>query len=257
MAHNRLIDRSVSTAATAAGGALRGVFAGVGRLRPTAKPLHPRGVVLPATVHRHGARERFGVAWLDEPGTDAALVRFSRGGGLPDGLPDVLGIALRIEPKERPGDLLFATTGRGRVGRFLLRPRRASTVAAATYSTLQPYRTPTGPVLLAATPLAGAGATVRESADGSRADGSVADGTLIVLAVARPAGRWQQFGTVTVEGSQAATDAAISFDPFLNPVRGLDNYGWTRRLREGAYAAARRSRHSGDGDVRVSDRRRG
>jgi len=77
------------------------------------KPLHPRGVVLPATVHRYGAPAAFGVPWLDEPGSQPALVRFSRGGGLPTPLPDVLGIALRIDPDGDPGDLLFATTGRG------------------------------------------------------------------------------------------------------------------------------------------------
>src|SRR3954447_16915988 len=145
----RPLSSSAAAAGSAAGAALRGVFAGVGRLRPTDKPLHPRGVVLPATVHRyggaghHGGAGPFGVAWLDEPGADPALVRFSRGGGLPDALPDVLGIALRIDPDTQPGDLLFATTGRGPIGRFLLRPRRAATLAAATYSTLQPYRTPT------------------------------------------------------------------------------------------------------------------
>src|SRR3954470_19691972 len=147
-------DRSslLSGASRTAGHALRGMFTAVGRLRPADKPLHPRGVVLRATVHRYGNDERFGVPWLDEPGTDPALVRFSRGGGLPEALPDVLGIALRVDPDSHPGDLLFATTGRGPVGRFLLRPRRAGTLAAATYSTLQPYRTPTGPVVLAATP---------------------------------------------------------------------------------------------------------
>ena len=199
------------------------------------KPLHPRGVVLPATVHRYGAPAPFGVPWLDEPGSQPALVRFSRGGGLPTLLPDVLGIALRIDPDGDPADLLFATTGRGPVGRFVFRPRRADTVAAATYSTLQPYRTPTGPVVLAATPAAGAEATV------------------ITLAVARPTGPWLGFGEVTVESTAHPTDADISFDPFLNPVPGLANYGWTRRLREGAYAAARRARRRGDRHARVTD----
>jgi hypothetical protein len=170
-------------------------------------------------VQRTGSPETFGVPWLDEPGGDDALVRFSRGGGLPDVLPDVLGVALRIDPWGRPGDLLFATTGRGRIGRFLLRPRRANAVAPVTYSTLQPYRTPTGPVVLSLTPA----------------------GTTLHLAAARPTGPWQQFGTVhLVEGG--GSDAPISFDPFLHPVPGLTNYGWARRVREGAYAAARRSR---------------
>jgi hypothetical protein len=196
-------------------------------------------VVLPATVHRHGAPVPFGVPWLDEPGTDPAVVRFSRGGGLPESLPDVLGIALRIDPDGRPGDALFATTGRGPVGRFLLRPRRAGTLASATYSTLQPYRAPSGPVVLAATPEPGP------------------DATVIHLAAARPTGRWVEFGAITVDRTAHPADADVSFDPFLNPLPGLANYAWARRLREGAYAAARRSRRRSDRDVRVTDLRRG
>jgi hypothetical protein len=228
----------LSEAGSAAGSALRGLSAGLTRLRSADKPLHPRGVLLEATVHRFGSDEKFGVPFLDEPGTDPALVRFSRGGGLPAALPDVLGIALRIDPAGRSADLLFSTTGRGPLGRFLLVPRRAEAISATTHSTLQPYRTPTGPVVLAATPTVQQGRTV------------------IKLAAARPTGRWQEFGAVVVDAQAGAGDAPISFDPFLNPVPGLENYGWARRVREGAYAAARRSRRRRDrrhGAARVSD----
>src|SRR3954447_2207743 len=220
-------DRSslLSGASRTAGHALRGMFTAVGRLRPADKPLHPRGVVLRATVHRYGNDERFGVPWLDEPGTDPALVRFSRGGGLPEALPDVLGIALRVHPENRPGDVLFATTGRSPVGRFLLVPRWAAAVSTTTYSTLQPYRTPTRPVVLAARPT------------------SKGDDVVVRLAVARPTGRWHDFGHVVVSGDVGdGSHRPISFDPFLNAIPGLENYAWARRIREGAYAAARRTR---------------
>lgn len=214
-------------ASSAAGTALRGVFAAVGRLRPTDKPLHPRGVVLRATVHRFGSDEPFGVPWLDEPGTDPALVRFSRGGGLPETLPDVLGIALRVNTGDRAGDLLFATTGRGPLGRFLLVPRRAAAVSTTTYSTLQPYRTPTGPVVLSARPV------------------PEAEGVVLHLAVARPTGRWHDFARADVTGDlEDGVDRLISFDPFDNAVPGLANYAWARRIRAGAYAAARRARRT-------------
>jgi hypothetical protein len=209
-------------AAGAAGAALRGVFAGVSRLRPADKPLHPRGVVLPATVQRTGSSERFEVPWLDEPGREPALVRMSRAAGLPAPLPDVFGLALRIDPDGQLGDLLFSSTGRGRVGRFLLRPGRDAT--AGTYGTLQPYRTPTGPVLLSATP------------------GAEGEQLTFTLAAARPTGPWREFGTVTLASPDGAQDEPVEFDPFLHPVPGLENYEWTRRLREGAYAAARRGR---------------
>ena len=208
---------------SAVGEVLQGVFAAVGRVRPTDKPLHPRGVVQRGTVDRRGSAEHFGVPWLDDPGSDGALVRFSRGAGLPDALPDVLGIALRVDLGERPGDQLFATTGRSVPGRFLLIPRRSANVSPTTYSTLQPYRTPTGPVVLAATPEIH-GPDVR-----------------ISLTAARPTGPWHEFGTLTVDLT-AADDKALSFDPMLNEIPGLTNYRWVRRVREGAYRSARRSR---------------
>jgi hypothetical protein len=220
----------LSEAGSAAGSALRGLSAGLTRLRSADKPLHPRGVLLEATVHRFGSDEKFGVPFLDEPGTDPALVRFSRGGGLPAALPDVLGIALRIDPAGRSADLLFSTTGRGPLGRFLLVPRRAEAISATTHSTLQPYRTPTGPVVLSATP------TTADPSDPRLS---------IRLAVARPTGRWHDFGSVALAGPvSAAEDAEVSFDVFVNAVPGLENYPWTRRLREGAYAAARRERRA-------------
>jgi hypothetical protein len=59
------------------------------------------------------------------------------------------------------------------------------------------------------------------------------------LCVASPLGRWRRFRTLVLE---AARDADIDFDAMLNVLPGLPPYDWVRRLREGAYAAARRSR---------------
>src|SRR4051812_33102174 len=55
------------------------------------KPMHPRGAVFDAVLDRQGSRsheEPWGVPWFDEPGTDVAVVRLSRGAGLPAPLPD-------------------------------------------------------------------------------------------------------------------------------------------------------------------------
>jgi hypothetical protein len=54
---------------------------------------------------------RWGVPWLDDPGTDVGIVRFSRAAGLPAPVPDVLGLALRLGAAGRQHDLLLATTG--------------------------------------------------------------------------------------------------------------------------------------------------
>lgn len=210
--------------ARSAGAALRGAFGLLARLRPAAKPLHPRGTVRTATVHRYGLEERCGVPWLDGAGSDQVLVRTSRAVGLPGSLPDVYGLAMRVPVDgDRVADLLFATTGTGLPGRFVLRAHR--TAAHATYSTLLPYRTATGPLLLAVQPVDGG----------------------LQLAAASPTGRWRRFGAVEIDAADLDTPptddgALISFDPILNTLPGLEPYPWVRNLREGAYAAARASR---------------
>ena len=136
----------------------------------------------------------------------------------------MLGIALRVQLDSRPADLLFSTTGRGVPGRFLLCPRRAATVSPTTHSTLQPYRTPTGPVVLAATP------SINDS------------GIELRVSAARPTGAWHEFGSVHVDTRGTAHDEPVSFDPMLNEFPEMPNYRWISRLREGAYRAARRSR---------------
>ena len=212
----------LNAAASAGGAVLRTTFGTLAVLRRSAKPLHPSGEVHVASVHRYGASPRTGVPWLDEPGSDQAIVRFSRATGLPAPVPDVLGIAIRLTGLPAPVDLLFASTGRRSLGRFVLTAHRDRMVAETTYTTLLPYRGPHGPLLLAATP----------SFEG--------DHLSLRLAVSGVTGAWQEFGTVLVDA--AGKDERISFDPIRNPLPDLPPYGWVSRLREGAYAAAREHR---------------
>jgi len=66
-----------------------------------------------------------GAAWLDDAGEDDVVVRLSRAVGLPPPAPDVFGLALRVPTAGgRYGDLLFASTGLGRLTRFTLTPAR-------------------------------------------------------------------------------------------------------------------------------------
>jgi len=213
-----------SSASQVGGEVLRVIFAAVARLRPTEKPLHPRGETTGATIRRTGLSPGVGVPWIDEAGVDDVQVRVSRAIGLPVSWPDIRGLAIRVPTgSETHGDLLFATTGRSRLGRFLLLPARDS--SSQTYSTLFPYRTASGPLLLAAHP------------DGH---GS------FNLACASPQGVWRTFGRLRLEASTGVATGADgvgpSFDPVLNQIPGLDYYPWAGSLREGSYRAARRSR---------------
>ena len=208
--------------AACAGWALGGAFFLLGKARGR-KALHPRGEVLQGLIGRHGSASRTGVFWLDEAGTDHVAVRFSRSVGLPAPYPDILGLALRIptEPGQF-GDVLLATTGTGLLGRYLLWPARRHGVRA--YTSLFPYRTPAGPLLLAAIP------TPRNPQE-------------YELAYSPLRGPWLPFGKLEVtQTTYRGHDLDLSFDPVLNVVPGLETYDWAAQLRRFSYAASRRAR---------------
>jgi hypothetical protein len=87
-------------------------------------------------------------------------------------------------------------------------------------TTLLPYRTAAGPVLLGA----------RSEVPGT-----------VTLACAVGKGHWRDFATLDVS-EQDASDPTVSFDPVVNSVAGLAHYPAVVRLREPAYRSARRSR---------------
>jgi hypothetical protein len=212
------VDRIRAAAAAGAGAVLAGATRALSAVRPSLKPLHPQGKVVEARLDRMGARPPTGVPWLDEAGVDEVLVRRSRAVGLPEGAPDIHGLALRVPREDGYGDLLLASTGLGRVTRFVLTGSRSPLGRPLT--TLLPYRTPHGPLLLAAVP---------------QADHEYR------LECASPTGPWRPFGMLRLSGTESA-DALVSFDPVRNTVPGLENYEWVRRLREPAYLTARRTR---------------
>lgn len=191
------------------------------RLRPADKPLHPHGKVHLALLRRHPGSTT-GAAFLDEGGSDEVVVRLSRAVGLPEPVPDVNGLALRVPTiRGEHADLLLATTGHGRWTRFLLAPRTRLTDGF--FSTLIPYRAPTGPVWLGAK--------------------FVGEATW-QLVWARPGTDWTPFATLelTIESDR---DFLLSFDPTRSTPPGLEIYEWHRRLRAPAYETARQSRTPG------------
>jgi hypothetical protein len=205
--------------ASTGGAALAAATRSIAFLRPASKPLHPVGVTLTGRLTRRGSDEPTGVVWLDEPGQDEVVVRLSRAVGLPSALPDIHGLAMRVLGEET-GDLLLASTGWGRLGRYVLtfgmRPE------ARPLTSLLPYRTDVGAVVL-----------------GARAGES---GTY-ELSWARYDGDWHPFATLALS-DQPAAEQAISFDPVLHQIPGLAQYPTVVRLREPSYLLARRSRRS-------------
>lgn len=210
----------LGTLATGALGTVLGAVTRVaGAVRPAAKPLHPRGTVRTATLRRYGVDPPLGVAFLDTAGTEEVLVRESRAAGLPSPLPDVHGLAVRVtNPDGSHGDLLLSTTGTGRLTRFLLAPARSAYSRPMT--TLLPYDTAAGPLLLGVRPL------------GER---------VLELVYAAAGGPWHAFGGLELGEAREGED--LSFDAVRNTLPGLEQYAAVRRIREPSYGAARASRH--------------
>jgi hypothetical protein len=218
-ANRQLVSALVAVTASGTGRVLATLTGLVAAVRPAAKPLHPRGELVRGTITRSGDGPRSGVDWIDTPGESAVVVRTSRAAGLPAPLPDVHGLAVRVSvAADRTADLLFSTTGLGRLSRYLLVPSRHPTTAPMT--TLLPYRSPTGPISLAVVP---------------------AGARRFTLLWARPSSTWHAFGRLVLEPGPGA-DPTLSFDATVNTLPGLPNYAWVVRLRAPAYASARRSR---------------
>ena len=199
--------------------AVGAAMAGLARLRSGRKAAHPAGRTHPGVVRRVGLDPAVGVAWLDEPGTDEVVVRLSRGAGLPPGLPDLLGLALRLRGEDGSRrDLLLSSAGLSPVGRHLLALRRDPERSA--YTSVVSHRSPTGPLLLAAVP----------------SPGDVG----FVLATASPAGPWRPFAHLEVDTSEVLPD--VVFDPVLHALPGLPPVPWMAAVRRSAYAGSRRGR---------------
>lgn len=211
----------IATAAETAGRMLSGVTAGLSVLRHREKPLHPVGEMFAGRLVRPGSETAHGVPWFDQPGQDDVLVRVSRAIGLPGPLPDVYGLALRLRKGQtRYGDLLLASTGWNAATRHLLLPawNRESPL-----SSLLPYRSPVGPVVIGARPI---------------------DERGYELCWAEVGKGWHHLGELTLDDPLPETDE-VSFDPILNPLPGLQQYAWVERLRERSYATARALRRAG------------
>ncbi|SNR81764.1 hypothetical protein SAMN04488107_0017 [Geodermatophilus saharensis] len=204
------------------------------------KPMHPRGAVLDAVVERTGAVPDWGVPWLTGPAREPAVVRLSRGAGLPVPWPDLLGLAVRLPAGDRPVDLLLSSAGHGRWTRYLPVPR---VDAAAAYSSMMGYRSAAGTLRLAAVPEG----PVRIPSDPAPVL-ERAPGTAFRLLVARGSGEWAPFARLVLGSPVEEPDPDVRFDAVRNPPPGLLADGPMARFRAPAYAAARegRSAHPGE-----------
>ncbi|RWZ49557.1 hypothetical protein ELQ90_12365 [Labedella phragmitis] len=226
------------------------------RLVRSPRPIHSAGVVVRGRLEP--VRDRAatsGIAWIDDPHALELTGRVSRGIGTPVPAPDIWGLALRLhggDPSdgarfadEGVGDLLLSSVGNlGVPWRFV--PVARLSAHGAVFTTVMPYRSPNGPVLVGARTVSGAPASA--SARGVAIE-LARTPWLLQLLWAVPNGRWRPFATVSLSAPTAPDStrpgaeldtAALRFDPVLSPPPGAATYGWTRALREPAYRVARR-----------------
>jgi hypothetical protein len=203
------------------------------------KPMHPRGAVFDAVLERHGAHPPVGVPFLDEAGRDDVVVRLSRGAGLPEPLPDLLGLAVRLGPADAPVDLLLSTTGRGRFTRVVPTLRRDT---ASPYCSIMAYRSDAGPLRLGALPTTGG----VPSDPGPVAAAVRSEPLVFVLAVAGGSEAWRPFARLTLTAPVAELDPELRFDAVRHPPPGLVPDGPLARFRAPAYAAAQAAREPSD-----------
>ena len=216
-----------------------------------ARALHPVGVALDAVLLLDGP----GAGRVPELGAPGArregVVRLSRGGGLPEGWPDVHGVALKLfarRPGGRDQDLLFSSSGRSVVGRRLLSPARSFDGVWAT--SLTTFEVGGERVVWAAL-VPAAGPAEAHAPDGAARPLTVEwlrahpeDAPAIDVSVAAPRGAWERVGTVTL-GSPVApgAEADLAFDPWHDG-DGVAPVGLLNTLRDAAYRASRTARRA-------------
>jgi hypothetical protein len=191
-----------------------------------AKSLHPYGVVCEARLSVTGASwAPRGAQLLRQAGEHPALVRFSRALGLPEPLPDLLGMSIRVPDAYGPNrdqDFLLVSSADLPVIHHLFLPTRDP--RGRPYTSSLPYRAGSEHFLVGAVP-----------AGPRRYD----------LAVAPLMGRFRPVATLEVGDALPDEANAITFNP-ANTGGGLEAEGFLNRVRSIAYPLSQRGWRSSD-----------
>lgn len=195
------------------------VFGGLSALRRL-RIFHPRGTARLATVTISAGDHPLHVL----AGTHDAIVRTSRGVGLPAPVPDIAGVAIKLLNAHGPGghqDLLLVSSAAAVAARHLLVPV-VEWAASPCYSSLVRYRNAGGERFLV----------------GAAPDGDDA----LVLSTATVLSPWTVVGSVALgEGLDDESSDALRFSPW-HTGGGLEPIGLVNRLRRGAYAGSQAAR---------------
>ena len=213
------------------GNVLRRIFEAILLVRRP-RPIHSRGIVLRGELTWRRGSAPSGIEWVDRPplGSLPVTARLSRSIGLPASLPDIIGLALRMETGGRTVDLELASTGLGVPSRFMLLPYRSP--SRARFGTLLPYRSPVGPVLICARPVSSG---VLPADGAALADALARRPWTLRLYHAGPTGQWHAFADVTLGTAVDQADGHLRFDAVRHPLPGASTYPWVHALRQPSY----------------------
>jgi hypothetical protein len=180
------------------------------------------------------------------PGRYRGIVRLSRGLGLPEPWPDVLGLAVRMLNADGVGgmqDLLLVSSLPAVAGRHVILPGRG--YGGAFYSSVLPVRTGSRTMIVGALPVwTGHPQPLARLAEIDRAVGSALRGFDLLLA--GPVGAWSHLARVDLTRALPAQDSeAVRFDPY-HQAAGLAPAGVLNALRRRSYAASQRARQYRD-----------
>lgn len=197
------------------------------------RPIHAVGTVVPGALVID-APSTIGSALFDTAGETPLIARLSRSASWPVKLPDIMGLALRIPgggPDGGAADLLFASTGTGRLTRYILQFHTSATAGPLT--TMLPLTGPEGNIVFRLDP---------ETQDHYQ------------LSFSRDSAPWQAIGWVSLQSprepaqrssrSAGPDDARLRFRPVAQPPTGLAVPTWLRAARSPAYGIARFVWHS-------------
>ena len=220
---------------------LRGVsaatFANLSRLRGH-RVFHPYGETFEANLTFERSADRWLPEVLARPRRHDAIVRFSRGLGLPNPLPDIIGMAIKLPDLYGTGwdqDWLLVTSGSDPVSRHLLLPTRD--LVGRPYSTVLPYRRPSGSVTFGARALNVPPVRSIESLLDAVRGGPIAFEFTIA-----PEGRdHSRLGTLELLRRSEGSGRPLRFNPW-NSSSELRPSGALNELRRETYQASQRAR---------------
>jgi hypothetical protein len=234
--------------AAAAGPAVAATFSALAALRRK-RSLHPIGIGYQGKLQvPTQAPARPGVPLFRAGAAHPALLRFSRGAGLPEPLPDALGVAIKLPDAHGPGadqDLLLTSSSDRPLLRRLLFPARSFLRGA--FSTALPYQLGGERVVLLLVPVHVLGGRSTNGAGDRPSGGAMAElraaapnGLRFELRTATTFGRSRPLATVTTDAPLTADQTdTLRFNPWTTGP-GIRPSGWLNLLRDAAYRASQR-----------------